>query len=53
MAEAGTIPDTLLLEDRAAAAINAILGMADEGLNGIPFFSANLVDRPARMRHGD
>lgn len=47
------IPDTLTLEDRAAAAINAIVGMADEDHGHIPFFSANLMESPAFLGHGD
>jgi hypothetical protein len=47
------IPDTLLLEERAALAMNAVAGLADPDLDGIPFFSANLLDRPASLRHGD
>jgi hypothetical protein len=48
-----TIPATLLLEERAALAMNAVTGLADEDLDGIPFFSANLLARPARLDHGD
>ncbi|MGG1553413.1 hypothetical protein [Paenibacillus ferrarius] len=47
------IPDTLLLEERAAYALNAMVGMADEDFDGIPFFSANLNHKPAYMKHGD
>lgn len=31
------IPDTLMLEERAAHAINAMIGMADRDHNYIPF----------------
>ncbi|WP_245855702.1 glycoside hydrolase family 127 protein [Paenibacillus rigui] len=47
------IPDTLLLEDRAKHVLNAIIRIADEDHGGIPFFSANLMESPAFMRHGD
>jgi hypothetical protein len=47
------IPATLLLEERAALAMNAVAGLADDDLDGIPFFSANLLSRPARLEHGD
>lgn len=50
---AAAIPDTLLLEERAAHALNAIIGIADEDYGGIPFFSANLMESPAYMQHGD
>lgn len=47
------IPDTLMLEERAAHAINAMIGMADDDHGGIPFFSANLKHKPAYVQHGD
>ncbi|TCN38313.1 hypothetical protein EV644_109178 [Kribbella orskensis] len=47
------IPATLLLEERAALAMNAVVGLADDDQDGIPFFSANLLARPARLEHGD
>jgi len=47
------IPDTLMLEERARHAINAIIGMADSDHNYIPFFSANLMHKPAYVSHGD
>lgn len=47
------IPDTLMLEERAAHAINAIIGMADHECNCIPFFAADLMAEPANMTHGD
>jgi len=33
------IPDTLTLEDRAAYSLNAMIGVADEDHDYIPFFS--------------
>ncbi|MBW7460438.1 hypothetical protein K0U00_40885, partial [Paenibacillus sepulcri] len=47
------IPDTLLLEERARHVLNAIIGMADEDYNYIPFFNADFVSKPAFMTHGD
>ncbi|TDF90515.1 hypothetical protein [Paenibacillus piri] len=47
------IPDTLLLEDRARHVLNVIIRIADDDHGGIPFFSANLMEKPAYMRHGD
>lgn len=47
------IPDTLLLEERAVHALNAMVGMADEDFGGIPFFNADLNHKPAFMTHGD
>ncbi|GAA1550778.1 hypothetical protein GCM10009789_00680 [Kribbella sancticallisti] len=47
------IPATLLLEERAARAMNAVVGLADDEQDGIPFFSANLLARPAQLEHGD
>ncbi|MDU0203739.1 glycoside hydrolase family protein [Paenibacillus sp. MAH-36] len=47
------IPDTLMLEERAAHAINAMIGMADRDHNYIPFFAADLMHKPAFMTHGD
>jgi hypothetical protein len=47
------IPDTLLLEERAGHVLHAIIGMADEDHNYIPFFGANLMDQPAYLTHGD
>ncbi|MBW7453283.1 hypothetical protein ACFOLF_08195 [Paenibacillus sepulcri] len=46
------IPDTLMLEDRAAHAINAMVGMADKEYGYIPFFNADLLHKPAFMTHG-
>lgn len=47
------IPDTLLLEERADLAMNAVVGLADADAGNLPFFSANLLARPAYLRHGD
>lgn len=47
------IPDTLMLEERAGHALNAMVGMADRDFDFIPFFSANLMTKPAFMTHGD
>lgn len=47
------VPDTLHLEDRALAAINAIIGVADEDDGYIPFFSGFLASDPAWMSHGN
>lgn len=47
------IPDTLMLEERALHAINAIVGIADHDHDGIPFFAADLMQEPACMTHGD
>lgn len=47
------VPDTLLLEERAKFVLQAIIGMADEDHNGIPFFAANLMEKPAFLTHGD
>ncbi|MFC5805035.1 beta-L-arabinofuranosidase domain-containing protein [Streptomyces formicae] len=48
-----TIPATLLLEDRAEQAMNAVVGLADPDLGHIPFFSADLLAEPATLVHGD
>ncbi|WP_326794160.1 glycoside hydrolase family 127 protein [Streptomyces sp. NBC_01808] len=47
------IPATLLLEERAEQAMNAVTGLADPDLGHIPFFSADLLAEPAVLRHGD
>lgn len=47
------IPDTLLLEERAGHVLSAIIGMADEDFGHIPFFAANLMEKPAFLTHGD
>jgi Beta-L-arabinofuranosidase, GH127 len=46
------IPATLLLEERAGLAMNAVAGLADPKWD-TPFFSADLTAHPARLRHGD
>ncbi|HTV12518.1 MAG TPA: hypothetical protein VME20_11740 [Acidimicrobiales bacterium] len=46
------VPDTLVLEERAELAMNAVAGLLDPGWEA-PFFSANLAARPAYLRHGD
>lgn len=51
--EVKTIPDTLNLEERAAAALNALIGVADENCGGVPFFSGFLTSKPAWMSHGN
>ncbi|MEQ7127737.1 hypothetical protein ABN034_24905 [Actinopolymorpha sp. B11F2] len=48
-----TIPTTLLLEERAALAMNAVVGLADVEHGHLPFFSANLLAKPAYLRYGD
>ncbi|MGY0055500.1 hypothetical protein ACWY4P_02885 [Streptomyces sp. LZ34] len=47
------IPATLLLEERAELAMNAVVNLADPDLGGIPFFSADLLSDPAVLLHGD
>lgn len=50
------MPDTLNLAVRAELALNAMLGVADEDLDGIPFFSGFLQsdeENPAWMSHGN
>ncbi|GAB2964679.1 hypothetical protein GCM10023080_027370 [Streptomyces pseudoechinosporeus] len=47
------IPATLLLEERAERAMNAVVGLADPDLGHIPFFSADLLSEPATLSHGD
>lgn len=46
-------PDTLNLEGRALAAMNAIVGVADEDYGYIPYFSGFLTSDPAWMSHGN
>ncbi|HTW07970.1 MAG TPA: hypothetical protein VME46_10685, partial [Acidimicrobiales bacterium] len=46
------VPATLLLEERALLAMNAVAGLVDPDW-GYPFFSANLAARPAYLQHGD
>lgn len=51
-----TMPDTLDLAARAKLAFNAMLGVADDDLDGIPFFSGYLrsdAENPAWMSHGN
>lgn len=47
------VPDTLNLADRAAIAMNAMTGVADEDKGYIPFFSGFFASDPAWMRHGN
>ncbi|GBF78518.1 hypothetical protein PA598K_07175 [Paenibacillus sp. 598K] len=47
------IPDTLLLEERAGHALNAMAGMSDPEFHDYPFFAANLMSEPANLTHGD
>lgn len=47
------IPDTLLLEERAEIALNALIGVADEDYEYIPFFNADFKAKPAYMVHGN
>lgn len=47
------IPDTLMLEERAETALNALIGVADEDYNYIPFFSGFFKSSPAWMSHGN
>lgn len=50
------MPDTLNLAERAKLAFNAMLGVADEDYEGIPFFSGFLMSdeqSPAWMSHGN
>lgn len=51
--EMRTAPDTLNLESRALAAMNAIVGVADEDMGYIPYFSGFLTSDPAWMSHGN
>ena len=47
------VPDTLTLEDRAAYSLNAMIGVADEEHDYIPFFSGFFQSDPAWMSHGN
>ncbi len=47
------IPDTLTLEGRAGIALNALIGVADEDDEYIPFFNGNFKEKPAFMTHGN
>jgi hypothetical protein len=51
-ADGDEVPATLLLEERAALALNAVEGLIDPDWD-TPFFSANLAAHPARLQHGD
>ncbi|WP_199614064.1 glycoside hydrolase family protein [Paenibacillus alkalitolerans] len=53
MADNRLVPDTLLLEERAGFALNAMIGFADTEFGGIPFFAGNLMEKPAFLTHGD
>ena len=48
-----TAPCTLNLEERAEAALNALIGVADTDYNYVPFFSGFLTSKPAWMSHGN
>lgn len=47
------LPDTLTLEERADIALNALIGVADEDYEYIPFFNGNFKAKPAYMTHGN
>lgn len=47
------VPDTLILEERAEMALNAMIGVADEDYESIPFFAGNFKSQPAYMTHGN
>lgn len=47
------MPDTLNLKDRAQAALNALIGVADTDYGYVPFFSGFLTAKPAWMSHGN
>jgi len=47
------VPDTLTLEERAELALNALIGVADEDYEYIPFFNGNFKAKPAYMTHGN
>ncbi|PHV70448.1 hypothetical protein CS063_10160 [Sporanaerobium hydrogeniformans] len=47
------VPDTLMLEERAEVALNAMINVADEDYEYIPFFMANFKAKPAYMMHGN
>jgi hypothetical protein len=53
MAAEKMVPDTLLLEERGGIAANALVGLADEDYEHIPFFSGYLIGKPAWMSHGN
>ncbi len=45
------VPDTLMLEDRAALAINSMAGCVDEDYDYIPYMVADLQVKPAVLKH--
>ncbi len=47
----GEVPDTLVLEDRAALAVNALEGCVDQDHGSIPYMFVDLVSKPATMSH--
>lgn len=47
----GHVPDTLILEERAHAALNALTGCIDEAADGRPYMNANLKSNPATLAH--
>lgn len=47
------MPDTLNLEERAEIALNAMINVADEDYEYIPFFSGFFQSDPAWMSHGN
>ena len=47
------VPDTLTLEENAELALNALIGVADEDYDHIPFFNGNFLEKPASMQHGN
>lgn len=48
-----SIPATLTLEERADIVLNALIGVADEDYEFIPFFNGNFKEKPAFMTHGN
>ncbi len=47
----GEVPDTLVLEDRAALAFNALEGCVDRDHDSIPYMFVDLLSKPATMSH--
>ena len=47
------MPETLNLEERAELALNAMIGVADEDYEYIPYFSGFFQSDPAWMSHGN
>lgn len=47
------MPDTLTLEDNARLALGAIIGVADDDYDYIPFFNGDFKAKPAVMHHGN